>query len=256
MFRVTFDRNVWTRICSSEQISNPVIESLRKSISRGGLEGFIPEVAFTLEGLTKKRRKAFLSTYEAKADCKIDTKRLDGKIGMDFSIEPNLEAWHDDDSRLCRELQQIEAWGFKLLRCVRVAKITNPNIDETLFVRSPTEETLETIYRFAECADTIEHLGAGIFHIKRIGENYSTNWRLGIVNAPVTASKKIAAAIAEWADGDGVAAHFAYSNDYFCTWDKARKAGQDSVMAPPVRSILEDRFQIKFVSPEDLCGLL
>ncbi|PPJ63968.1 hypothetical protein [Cuspidothrix issatschenkoi] len=63
-------------------------------------------------------------------------------------------------------------------------------------------------------------------------------------------------AFAEWADGDAIAFHIAYSNEYFCTRDQGKNVGQGSVMSKKNRKWLEEDYSIKFISPEDLEKIL
>jgi hypothetical protein len=163
MIKVTFDRNVWTKICSSGAADDLAIASLRKAIRAGDVEGFIPEVAFTLEGIDNIARKAFFSDYEAKTECTVNTAARAGKIHMGFCIGPNPDLYPRANPIFDQELKEIEKWAFKLLRCVRVANIKNSRVDESLFARPAIDERLETIYRFAECAQAIEDLGGGLF---------------------------------------------------------------------------------------------
>jgi len=67
---------------------------------------------------------------------------------------------------------------------------------------------------------------------------------------------KVGRAVAEWADGDSVAAHYGYANDLFCTQDRAAKAGRDSVMHPAQRSWLQRVYGVEFVSIAELAARL
>jgi len=55
-----------------------------------------------------------------------------------------------------------------------------------------------------------------------------TLWFAGLHRA--TGYKRVQRAIAEWADGDSIAAHFGYGIDLFCTEDRGRRG----------RSVLDD----------------
>src|SRR5438132_1682584 len=58
---------------------------------------------------------------------------------------------------------------------------------------------------------------------------------------------KVGRAVAEWADGDSVAAHYGYANELFCTQDRAARAGRRSVMHPAQRSWLHRVYGVEFV---------
>jgi hypothetical protein len=65
-------------------------------------------------------------------------------------------------------------------------------------------------------------------------------------------NEKIADAVGEWADEDALAAHYGYSNDYFCTEDLGKSAikvfGQ-SILDPAHRTWLT-RMAKKLILPE------
>jgi len=67
---------------------------------------------------------------------------------------------------------------------------------------------------------------------------------------------KVARAVAEWADGDSVAAHYGYANDLFCTQDRAARAGRHSVMHPAQRSWLHRVYGVEFVGIAELAARL
>jgi hypothetical protein len=67
---------------------------------------------------------------------------------------------------------------------------------------------------------------------------------------------KVDRAVAEWADGDSVAAHYGYGNDLFCTQDRAARAGRRSVMHPAQRSWLHRVYGVEFVGIAGLAARL
>jgi hypothetical protein len=75
-------------------------------------------------------------------------------------------------------------------------------------------------------------------------------------HVPYSEPYLVAKAIAKWADGDSVAGHISYRLDYFCTLYRDVSAGAKSVFSPANRSILEERYQIRFVTPHELQGRL
>jgi hypothetical protein len=62
--------------------------------------------------------------------------------------------------------------------------------------------------------------------------------------------------IAEWADGDAIAAHIAYGNDYFCTRDAAKKAGPTSILSARNREWLLREYGARVIAPGDLAAIL
>jgi hypothetical protein len=264
MIKVTFDSNVWRIVSSPHQFPNePSISCFQKiheAVKASKVSAYIAEVAFTLEALKKDDRQSFMKSYEAKIDCAIDeTPRQDGMIGLSFSIGPNIKAHPGNSPHLYKHLNDALNIGFKLIRCSRVGGITNPDIDQSFFVQQSEDEILERMQLCSECAEEIERIGGGISHAKQIGHRYSTgnaSWHIGIKNAPSTETKNIAKALAEWADGDAIAAHVGYKNDYFCTKDIGKSGGTSSILSLQNRATLESKFGVKFKSPQELCDLI
>lgn len=61
--------------------------------------------------------------------------------------------------------------------------------------------------------------------------------------------REVARAIAEWADADSVAAHYAYGNDIFCTLDGGKaetRRGEPAVLDANNRVRLTKEFGIQF----------
>jgi hypothetical protein len=64
--------------------------------------------------------------------------------------------------------------------------------------------------------------------------------------------KEFANAVAEWVDGDSVAAHVAYSNDVFCTEDQGKSASGGSILDADNRVWLAVTYNVKFATIREL----
>lgn len=266
MIKVTFDSNVWRLVASPHTFPNePLIScfgKLHEAVRTGGIAAHIAVVAFTLEAIKKRDRQSFMRSYEAKIEGEIDNDKSslpEGMIGLTFSIGPNIKAHPGNNPHLYKHLADALAIGFRLLGCPRVGGIANPDIAESYFVRESAEELRERLDLFSDCADVIEKLGGGIAHAIRVGEHYASSgepWHMGIKRSPPTAADEIAKALAEWADGDAIAAHVGYKNDYFCTRDVGKSAGTSSVLSLQNRDALTSKFGVKFITPRSLCDLI
>jgi hypothetical protein len=60
--------------------------------------------------------------------------------------------------------------------------------------------------------------------------------------------KEIEKAVAEWADGDAIAAHIAYRNDIFCSADRGQSAGGPSIFDVENRAWLQNTYGIRILS--------
>jgi hypothetical protein len=143
--------------------------------------------------------------------------------------------------------------GMRMLRAPRIdgVRINDPSGD--LYCKDPDEEALSTrLKRYEAITTAIEARGLGFAQVSKVA---------GLLAKPARESdrrsiNKVARAIAEWADGDSVAAHYAYAGDVFCTEDRGRKAGASSVMHPSHRAWLGRAFAIKLVTIAELAQLI
>jgi hypothetical protein len=128
--------------------------------------------------------------------------------------------------------------GMRVLSAPRRGSVPTHDLDGSFYFKDPdAASTALRLQRFATISKAIEARGLGFARVlkhRRMGHPADTG--------------KVARARAEWADGDSVAAHFAYGNDLFCTEDRARKAGRHSVMHAAQRAWLKRAFGVEFVS--------
>ena len=81
-------------------------------------------------------------------------------------------------------------------------------------------------------------------------------WFKALGAAPdIHETREVARAIAEWSDGDSIAAHYGYGNDIFCTGDKARP-GRPSILDAANRAWLMTEFGVRFCTIRELASLL
>jgi hypothetical protein len=66
--------------------------------------------------------------------------------------------------------------------------------------------------------------------------------------------RKVSKVIAEWSDGDAIAAHYAYKHDIFCTRDEGKSAGVSSVLRADKRAWLTKEFGTVVMSPNELAA--
>ncbi len=258
--RVTFDSNVWQQVVSPWDYQHgpdsTTFHWIHSAIVVGQITPFVSESIFTLEAINKDIRSSFMASYEPKFEMKMaDELSDDGKIILNFTLCPNPNTHPGNNIYLSFYLKKAVELEFKLMRCVRPANIVNPEISQSLF-----EESGEGLLpRFAECVEFIENLGCGISHLKNIGNQYVTNpldWRQGLKHVPPEAVRRLGRAVAEWADGDTISAHYGYKNDYLCTLDEGLSAGVSSIFHVNNRIKLEKQFGLTFVSPQTLCSLI
>jgi hypothetical protein len=257
MMKITFDSNVWRIVATPGAFpSESGIVSFRKikgAISSGNMSGTLAETVFTLEAIKKVGRQKFFSAYRPVMNNNPEG-RPDGTIKFQFLIGPDPSAHPGSSHYLSKHWADAEKLGFKLLHCPRVAAIVNPDLKDEWFINV----TNEIANRFGSCAREIESNGCGISQLKEIGKKYAgagQPWLKGIALSPDSEEAVISKAVAEWADGDAVAAHYAYENDYICTRDIGESGGIDSVFSQKNRAWLESKYGVKFITPENLAEM-
>jgi len=258
MLKITFDSNVWRIVSTPGSFSKESsIDSFRKineAISNGKVLGALAETVFTLEAIKKVGRKKFLSDYKPEIKSAAE-EQPDGAIKLSFSMGPDRSAHPGSSHYLTKHWADAEKLGFKLLHCPRVSAVTNPSLKAEWFINV----TKEIANRFGACSREIELNGCGIRQLKEIGKKYADAgqpWHLGIPLSPDSDETAVSKAVAEWADGDAVAAHYAYGNDYICTRDVAKSGGPDSVFSLKNREWLESKYGVEFISPENLSAMI
>jgi len=256
--KVTFDSNVWRIVSSPGSFPNePSIAAFRaihNAICRGSIEARLSETVFTLEAISRSGRREFFASYKPKVEIKEEA-GPNGSVHVSFAIGPDINAHPGNTPYLAKHWNDAKAIGFRLMHCTRVATTKNPDVPAESFV----PVTNEAAERFGACARDIEAHSCGISTLKQIGLRYAhpnNPWQSGISAAPEAEDSAIAAAVAEWADGDTVAAHYAYSNDYLCTRDTAKSAGGISVFSASSRKWLRQDYGVQILTPEALCALV
>ena len=122
------------------------------------------------------------------------------------------------------------------------------------------------IDRFQNLDSEIEARGLGRARAKQIAARLAGSGTfLGPWFTPLGAAKdihekrEVARAVAEWADADSVAAHYAYGNDFFCTRNSAKaetKRGDPAIFDAGNRAWLTETFGVQFVTLAQLAELV
>jgi hypothetical protein len=68
--------------------------------------------------------------------------------------------------------------------------------------------------------------------------------------------REIENAVAEWADGDAIAAHVAYGIDVFCSDDRGQSAGAPSIFDEANRAWLQQTYGLRILSVQELAAEL
>lgn len=252
--KVIFDTNVFNELFN-ENNNDPAIKYIYGKISDNTIDPYISETIFTIEGIQRKQRKSVLS--EQKGKIKTDTKFVGREINMQFTIGPEKESCVDLSEHHKMRLTAARALNFKILCIPRIAGFNNPELKE-LYGEMIIANIGTGTEMLGECSRYIENtLSAGKHVIDEYlndrysGENFVKNIEKLKDDAGV-GQNKIAELMGEWADGDSIAVAVAHDIDFFCTNDRARSFGKDSIFSESKRAAIEGRYAIRIVNPECL----
>jgi hypothetical protein len=276
--RVTFDTNVWNRMVFPERYTDrpnyAALVKLKEAVRSGQIRGFISEGFGTIESIKKQDRALF--HLQNVPNVKV-THQSHGPNLHCLSIQ--IEAKHDLHPGITpefeEELKEALAIGMKLLSTPYVALSVpdrlrnNPDIyAEEVFATSAYNE------RFGEIAGTINARGVGEAALPALAREFTANldgprpeWmndRDLIYRVYVYASsaglgklkRQVEKAFAEAADGDLVAAHIAFGNDYLCTEDRGASAEAPSIFDAEHRARLKTQYGAKILNAQQLAQLL
>lgn len=256
MISVTFDSNVWEQIADEgKRQDSESCQKLYDAIQNKTIEPYISKCIFMYESFPRDKRLAFFANYGLKISIKEELQ--DNAIRLSINSEPENSYNKDDLPKKLKNItEQAIELGFRILRTPRIGAPLF-KFDESWFAQDKKYTSHERNERYGQCGRYIEDLGAGKGFLQSVTnkEDKSFIEALRECNKDV-AIKKFAKIIAEWADGDTIAAHYAYGIDYFCTNDKARNAGKNSVFPKNNRQILDKKFGIKIKTPENICALI
>lgn len=252
---VTFDTCSLDIIVKDRQING---RKVRAAVEAGHLRGLYCETLVTLEGVRRKERPEVLGrTRPVSWSFYTGKNTINITVGIEHYRKP-LDPTH------INMIQIIEAMGMRALRAPARMCGIHAKGDQVKFF-----EPYEFVLELAECMDKVNDLataigarGVGYAVAVKLGLQFLTPdeiakptlWFEGLGRA--RGHKLVARAIAEWADGDGVAAHYGYGIDLFCTEDQAQNTRGPSVLDETNRAWLQKVYGIKFVLLEALAEIL
>lgn len=252
--KVTFDTSVLDHVVKPEQQAG---EAVRVALSEGRIKGFISEAVVALDVFGRDEKVEMVGHGRMFSQSQaIGPHEIDTSIGSKWT-RPALHPKGDE------RLQAAFAIGLKMLIGPRrLGDILPPAAEyHKHYEHYPSHSDL--LVRSAATNDVDGALcsrGLGRAKVVALGLDFSEKagangewWPQGLGKARTKAERKRAhKAIAEWADGDAIAAHVGYGNDLFCTHDLASSSGKQSVLHPDNRAWLRKQYGVQFVTLSDL----
>lgn len=266
--KLTLDSNViepflWPDEYAGNENQRAEIRELRRVFNRGAFCCFVGERYFHLEAIEKRHRPSTFANYEPNIEIN-ERATKHGRYSGTISIVSHSDLHDGNNPYFERNLKAFREIGVKLLRVPRLGSIRNPDLRSEDFAGielKPNSENemmgfLESDYivRLNSILTAIESRGGGMSQIVDLGKKFARfdeTWQQALKRVPLESSKRISEAIAEWADGDNIAAHYANKNDYLISLDRARSAGTSSVFSEANRGFLSREFGVQILSPSE-----
>ncbi|WP_282008041.1 hypothetical protein [Brevundimonas aveniformis] len=268
--RVTFDSNAWQRVVRPQSfrkdIRNVDFHRLHRAARDGEIAGFICETVGTLEAIRRADRGESIASRRMQIDFE-EGEMQGGQIRISVTARPDHSQHPGLPGILLDSLRDAFGIGFRLLSAPRLG-VPRP-IDfittdgflrlELYAIETGEEQLSQRLDRFADMVRAIEARGVGRATAVRLADEIRR--RVGgealpwfrYLNQPKDEAEKKAVekSIAEWADGDAVAAHLAYQNDVFCSEDAGRSAGK-SILDSHHRGWLASEHGVRFLTLQEL----
>jgi len=248
MISVTFDSNVWEQVVDKvKRNGSSTYTMIYTHIVNKDIKPYFFEGLATLESIQKKDRKNFIKNYRPTISIQVGDEEPIVKEGT-----PNPEL----SNYLKEIIPEALNIGFKFIRTPRIAGFGIAPSSE----HAATDENYplgERLDRTFSILRFIEGKGSGK---AQLDNSIFANEGGGIVektkNDINISDKKYAKSIAEWVDGDALAAHYGYGIDYFCTNDQARGAGSNSVFHSSNLEVLKENYGVKVITPDELLSII
>jgi hypothetical protein len=246
--RVTLDSNVWQIVVrpslAPRHENHDDFVSVHEALRNKRIEGFISETVGTLEAIKKGGRASYFTAIRPIVD--VNTEATGNNVLMSIKIGTNHGQHPGLPPILLEGLEAAFSLGIRVMRAARIGlPVPAPFLslrhyaDEQDIAASAARDN-----RWGEVLEALELRGVGAAVLKTVKQAFRP--------ASPAELKQFARAIAEWADGDTVAAHVAYNNDVFCTEDKGKSAGGKSILDESNRLWLYETYGVRFATIREL----
>jgi hypothetical protein len=256
--RVTFDSNVWESIVDAEMRIKDDSERepfvrIRSAIEQNRMAGYICDAVANLEAIKIKERAAFFSGQKLQP-----TLIRVAEDTVSVSMAPSQEHRKDLMPVLADRLSRAVSGGFRLMRFPQHG---TPLLPASYYSDEPEghfEKSCEINAAILE-----RGVGKSIYDklaLKLAAKDDSRGghfFGLPDVAMTVEEEKAVSTAVAEWADGETVACHFAFGNDILCTGDVGGRHGKrQSILNDENRIWLAELYGFRFSDVLELCSKL
>jgi hypothetical protein len=260
--RVTFDTNTFDRVTRPNIYpQDPAYVEMMKvheALVIGEIQGFKSDTTATLEGIGRDRRATVFGSTIASSSM---SQTSDDTFTL--TIRP------EQPDRVPIHPKQVERFTAALslgIRFLGAPRIGMPRVEEQHYAVEDPSTLGERLNLFHDLARAIEARDLGSAQAVNLAQRlslrgtFSGPWfnALGFARN-IHETREVARAVAEWADGDSVAAHYAYRNDFFCTLDAGKGEtgrGNAAILDSANRPWLTQQYGIEFVTISELAARL
>ena len=247
---------------------------LKNAIRSGQVSGFISEGFGTVEAVRKANRAKFHADSVPKVEV-TNKSHGSGLNTMTIEIKANHSLYPGIGEEFEEELNEALAIGIKLLTTPYIGLPVpdrlrnNPHIyAEQVFATAEYNE------RFGDVVRTIVDRGVGEGVLPALAKEFTARldgprpaglsdraliygvYEYACASGLKKEKERIEKAFAESADGDVVAAHIAFGNDYLCTEDRGGSALSPSIFDAENRAWLKTEYGVEILNVEQLATLL
>ncbi len=256
--RVTFDSNTFDKVSRPSVYAKDAayadMVEIHEALKRGDVQSFISDTAITLEGIGLDRRAVVFGGTVARSSI---ARTSDHAFRVTVMPEqPDRRPVHPKQVERFREAFGL---GIRLLRSLRAG---GREAEQQFYVVEDPAQLGERLARQHDLAHEVEKRGFGCRRAEQLavrlarGAPSSGPWFTSLGNArDIHETREVGRAIAEWADGDSVAAHYGYGIDFFCTLDEGKgesRRGDPAILDATNRVWLTAQYGIQFATITEL----
>lgn len=248
---VTFDSNVIEEILDAKKRAGDSERIVFKALQNGIIQGFVAHSYFAHDAIQKDGRIAALCDD---VEFRIPANPFLYSKGIGLTIEQTARTKLNEHNKgVLRLLRELNMGVLDFRRKLW------PGVETELPTRKIPADFNERVRKVQKVIEEELHCGFYRFraYLKEETGGHGDDFSLIVRLRDREYSKgAFNAAFAEAADGDALIAHYGYGISYFCTNDRAAKAGGQSVFSQSNRSLLRERLGIRIVCPAELANII
>lgn len=266
--RVTFDTNTLDRAVRPDRFPKDVRQAeyfkIHQGLTSGLIEGFFCETIVTCEGIQKNDRAEVLGSTTLTSRREHQQNEAGEKV-IKITLKSETPKRKQLHPEVISRLEAALKVGMRVLGAPRIGSLRIEDPDNVIYYQEVpnTVGQSERLDRYFKVAEAIESRAAGFAQIQRLAAKFAQ--RAGVTEPwykslertiDVHEKNAVIRAVAEWADGDSVAAHVGYGIDFFCTEDAGNSAGANSILNAENRTWLHEHFGVRIITLNALAKMI